>query len=140
MIGTSIHEGHCRLDEGSDTYISWLLDFGFVMALAAVRALTVGDGTGCWRWCLPHLPPGGDSELAWASLKGSGMLSTMFVPEPAPGGAPGRHTCDGLCVGISEIEVSNGVCEEVEGAELDAVIGGYDELSLDNELLYHTGI
>jgi hypothetical protein len=86
------------------------------MAVLAIACLlTVGGDLGCRRRCLPHLPPVGES------LKGSGPLFAVLLLGAAPGGALGRHACDGLCVGTNEMELSGGVGEEVEGAKLDVV-------------------
>jgi hypothetical protein len=91
-----------------------------VTVLPAICLLTVGGSLGCRRWCFPYLPPGGGSESVRALLNGSDTFSTVLLSRPAPSGAPERHACNDLCVGIGEMELSGGVGEDVKGAKLDA--------------------
>jgi hypothetical protein len=48
------------------------------------------------------------------------MFFAVLFLRSAPCGASERHACNGLCVETGEMELSSGVDEEVEGAELDA--------------------
>jgi hypothetical protein len=79
----------------------------------------VGGGLECWQRCLPYSPLGGGSKLVGALIKNGDTLLTTSSFWPAPGVALGRLTRDGLCIGTGDMELFDGVGEEVEGAELD---------------------